>query len=490
MNPRYERAHRAALADMSRKLASETSRASAPLRRVRASAREHNVTRRAVNRMGVVAVGGGPADAFASLFNGAAASARGSSSTSRGATNDVVRVVNGMKHKRLGKGEIAVSELGLGTQRWGSADSNAPDATTCEKFMDYAVLERGVSLIDTAEQYPIPSDRARREGSTEAIIGKWLSKDKSRRSKVTLATKITGGANVTAKNLVKDLESSLARLGTDYVDVYNLHWPARYTPQSNWGQSLMYHVETEAAPYYRNAASFEEIAEAMGKLIKQGKVRGYGSCNDNAYGLTAMCYAARAMGVPEPCNAQGDFSLINRRSEENGLAEMSSPAHENVGWMGYNILAGGVLTGKYLEVAAAVDNPRDRALAERLLANPRGRMDDYSWGKTLYRYRSAPALRAVAAYAELAKAAGMPLTELAIRWARQRSFLTTALIGHTSMEQLEQTINYFNAELPPLDDELMWAIDRVHMRNRLPIFSSERVGADWDGAGEIGERIP
>ena len=210
-----------------------------------------------------------------------------------------------------------------------------------------------------------------------------------------IATKITGGANVTKKNIVKDLEGSLLRLKTDYVDVYTLHWPARYTPQSNWGQSLEYDVDTERQPYYRNAASFEEITEAMGSLIRQGKIRGYGSCNDNAFGLTAMCYAARSVGAPEPCCMQGDFSLINRRSLENGLSEASSPVHENAGWMGYNLLAGGVLTGKYREVKAAVDNARDRELAEKLLADPRGRMDEYGWGQTLYRYRSAPALRAV-----------------------------------------------------------------------------------------------
>lgn len=449
-----------------------------------------NIPRRAFNRSVAFTTLG--ASNVGDLFNRFLDDKRNAfASSTGGTTNETVRVVDGMKHKRLGKGDIVVSELGLGTQRWGSADFNAPDETTCHAFLDYAVLERGVSLIDTAEQYPIPSDRARPEGRTEQIIGNWIAKDPSRRrEKVVLATKITGGANVNRRNIVKDLEGSLLRMKTDYVDVYTLHWPARYTPQSNWGQSLQYHGDTERAPYYRNAASFEEIAEAMGKMIREGKLRGWGSCNDNAYGLTAMCYAARSVGAPEPCAMQGDYSIINRRSEENGLAEASSPVHENVGWMGYNLLAGGVLTGKYRDVKAAVDNPNDRALAERLLADPRGRMDDYSWGKTLYRYRSAPALRAVDAYAALADEAGMSLTELALKWARQREFMTTALVGHTSMEQLKQTIDFFAADSKPLDPQLMWEIDRVHMRNRLPIFSSERVGSDWDGAGEIGERIP
>ena len=431
---------------------------------------------------------------FANLFGPKPALGAKTTSRARPATrptNETVKVVEGIRHKRLGgRSGIVVSEIGLGTQRWGSADVNAPDETLCHAMMDRAVLERGVSLIDTAEQYPIPSDRSRPEGRTEEIIGRWLAQDKSRREKVVIATKITGGSNVNAKNIQRDLEQSLLRLKTDYVDVYTLHWPARYTPQSNWGQSLNYDVEMERAPYYKNAASFEEITEAMGTMIDQGKLRGYGSCNDNAYGLTAMCYAARSVGAPEPCCMQGDYSLINRRSEENGLAEASSPVHENAGWMGYNLLAGGVLTGKYRKIKAAVDNPDDPALAERLLKNPRGRMDDYSWGQTLYRYRSGPALRAVDAYAALAEEAGITLTELAIRWAQRRAFMTTALIGHTSLAQLDETLDYFDASKPPLDDALMWAIDRVHMRNRLPIFSSDRVGADWDGTGEIGERIP
>ena len=407
-----------------------------------------------------------------------------------GVTNEVVETINGMRQRRLGGGDIVVSEFGLGTQRWGSADFNAPDEAICHKFMDHAVLEKGVSMIDTAEQYPIPSDRGKPEGGTERIIGSWMKKDKSRREKLVIATKITGSSNVTKKNIKKDLEGSLARLGTDYVDVYTLHWPARYTPQSNWGQSLQYHVEQEQAPWNKSAASFEEIAEAMGEMIAEGKLRGWGMCNDNAYGLTASCYAARAVGVPPPCVLQNDFSVINRRVEENGVTEASSPVHENVGFMAYNVLAGGVLTGKYLDVAAAVDNPQDPDLAERLLRDPRGRMDDYSWGKTLYRYRSGPAEAATRQYAALAEEAGMSLTEMSLRWCRQRAGVTTTLLGHTSMAQLEETLKYFDASVPKLPQDLMWAIDRVHMQNRLPIFSSDRVGADWEGSGEIGERIP
>lgn len=417
---------------------------------------------------------------------GAASAASRLPKAAKGATNEVVRTVNGIRHKRMGGGDLVVSEMGLGTQRWGSGDFNAPDEATCLSFLDRAILEGGINLIDTAEQYPIPSTRAKPEGDTERIIGRWLAQDKARRQQVVIASKITGGQNVNAKNIIADCEGSLRRLGTDYLDIYNLHWPARYSPQSNWGQSLEYKQEVEL--YSGGRADFGEIAEAMGALVKQGKIRGWGMCNDNAYGLAASCYAARALGVPPPVNMQNDYSLINRRIDENGLAEASSPVHENVGFMAYNVLAGGVLTGKYLERAAAVDDP-DQASARRSLEAPRGRMDERGWGYTLYRYRSGPAAEATRAYSALAKTYGMSLTELACRWTKERSSVTTALLGHTSLAQLDETLRYYSKK-EPLPPSLLWEIDRVHMRNRLPIFSSTRVGKDWDGEGEIGEPLP
>jgi aryl-alcohol dehydrogenase-like predicted oxidoreductase len=401
-------------------------------------------------------------------------------------TNEIVRTTDGLRHKRLGGGEIVVSELGLGTQRWGSADFNAPDEAECHRMLDLAVLEHGVSLIDTAEQYPIPSDRSRPEGETERIIGAWLAQDRRRRERVVLASKITGGRHVSAASIVADCEDSLRRLGTDHLDVYLLHWPARYSPQSNWGQSLEYKPGVEA--YSRGRASFGEIAAAMGRLVADGKIRGWGMCNDNAYGLTASCYEARARGVPPPVAMQNDYSLLNRRVEENGQAEAAAPVHENVGFMAYNVLAGGVLTGKYLGTPAAPDDSNGES-RRRSLAAPRGRMDDRAWGPTLYRYRSGPAAEATAAYAALARDAGMSLTELALRFARDRAAVTASLVGSSNLKQLDEVLRVYRKSAP-LPAELAWEIDRVHMRNRLPIFASTRVGRDWYGEGEIGEPIP
>ena len=402
-----------------------------------------------------------------------------------------------MRQRRLGSSDILVSELGLGTQRWVSADFNSPSKEEIYQFMDKAILSCGVNLIDTAEQYPIPSDGNKGvfEGDTERQIGEWMASRKvnkgEARNRVVIATKITGGRNINPTNIRKDCDGSLSRLQLDYIDVYQLHWPARYSPQSNWGQSLSYNLEADKSPYWRTQGgptTFDEICISMQSLIDNGKIRGWGLCNDNAYGLTGCTQSAKALGVTSPCSIQGDFSLIDRKSEENGVAEAASPYNENVGFMAYNALAGGMLSGKYINKPAAIDNV-DREMVIEIMKNPRGRMDDYGWSQTLYRYRSDAALSAIKEYEGIAKRAGMSLTELSLRWCRQRSLITTTLVGHTNMDQLQQSIDYFT-QSKALGEDIMWEIDRVHMKNRLPIFSSNRVGKDWDGEGEIGERIP
>lgn len=320
-----------------------------------------------------------------------------------------------------------------------------------------------------------------------------MKERKVSRDKVVIATKITGGRNVTPKNIKADCEGSLQRLGTDYIDVYQLHWPQRYSPQSNWGQSLSYNIDNDSNPYWRamgGPTSFEDLCESMEGLIQEGKIRGWGLCNDNAYGLTACTRTARSLGTTPPCSMQGDFSILDRKSEENGVAEAASPYNENVGFMSYNALAGGMLTGKYMNIPAALDdlgNDRDRAI--RNMQSPRGRMDTRGWGGTLYRYRTEAAQQAIQEYSKIAKKYKMSLTELSLRWCRQRSLITTTLVGHSNVQQLDESIKYFTMK-DPLPDSLMWEVDMVHMKNRLPLFSNNRVGFDWRGEGEIGETIP
>ncbi|KAL3915172.1 MAG: hypothetical protein SGILL_005770, partial [Bacillariaceae sp.] len=452
---------------------------------------------RSRRRRQILQVGGGIFGFFGSSNDGdkeakaATSPANNTAKGGRGPTNEVVKVVNGMKRRRLGGSDILVSELGLGTQRWASSDFNAPDKDLCFKFMDEAILKRGVNLIDTAEQYPIPSDgKSASQGDTERVIGEWMKDRKVPRRDVVISTKITGGRNVTPRNIKKDCEDSLKRLQTDYIDVYLLHWPQRYSPQSNWGQSLRYDLnyDTQSRRALGDPTSFEDLCLAMEDLVQAGKIRGWGLCNDNAYGLTASSRTAKALGTTPPCTMQGDFSIIDRKSEENGVAEAASPYWENAGFMAYNALAGGMLTGKYLEVPAALDD-FDRARAMASVAKPRGRMDTRGWGGTLYRYRSEAAQEAIVEYNKIAKANKMSLTELSLRWCKQRELITTTLLGHTSMEQLEDSINFLTKK-EDLSPEIMWEVDRIHMANRLPIFSSRHVGKDWFGEGEIGETIP
>ena len=169
----------------------------------------------------------------------------------------------------------------------------------------------------------------------------------------------------------------------------------------------------------------------MGSLIRAGKVRAWGLCNDDAYGLTRAWAAARAVGAPPPAVCQNDFSLLDRRVEENGLTGAMARSELNVGFLGYDALAGGFLADKYRA-------PRDTD--SRAAAPPRGRHDTAEWGPYLARYRSEPATRAAERYAALARGAGMPQAELALRWARQRRGLTAALVGCSSLAQLEEVL--------------------------------------------------
>lgn len=142
-----------------------------------------------------------------------------------------------------------------------------------------------------------------------------------------------------------------------------------------------------------------------------------------------------------------------------------------------------------MDVPAALDDLSNRDRARGNLSQPRGRMDTRGWGGTLYRYRTEAAIEAIAQYNALAKQAGMSLTELSLRWCKERTLLTTTLVGHSNLDQLAQSLKYFSKD-EPLSEDLLWEIDRVHMRNRLALFSSTQVGKDWNGEGEIGEPIP
>jgi aryl-alcohol dehydrogenase-like predicted oxidoreductase len=183
----------------------------------------------------------------------------------------------------------------------------------------------------------------------------------------------------------------------------------------------------------------------------------------------------------------GDYSILDRKSDENGVAEAASSINENVGFMAYNVLAGGFLTDKYVDAPVPYDNPSlMSSLGQR--KESRGRHDFDGWGRTLYRYRSDPAKESIKYYREIAKDNKMSLLELSLRWTRERSLVTSSLLGISNMKQFDEDMSFYQKDA--LSDDVMWQIDRIHMRHRNPIFSSTRVGRDWNGEGEIGEVIP
>ena len=386
-----------------------------------------------------------------------------------------------------GSAAAASSCRGRSAAEWASADFNAPDEAACAALLDRAVLGGGVNLVDTAEQYPIPSGPNNREGLGEELIGRWCKGGPGRREKLVVASKITGGPRSvsSAKRIVAQCEGSLRRLGTDYLDVYQLHWPARYSPQANWGQSLAYDFEAE--PYYASAASFEQICLGMGELIAAGKLRGWGLCNDNAFGLTACCEVAKRLGVRRPSRSR---ALLARQPALRGGGVFGPRAPCTKRRLPRVQRARGRRAHGQVRGRTRVGRRSDKERAARRRQAPRGRMDEPGWGSTLYRYRTSAALEAAREYANLAKRFGLKSpTELALRWCKQRRGLTSVLLGTSNLAQLDEDLGYFR-EKAPLPSELMWEIDRVHMRNRLPIFSSDRVGKDWNNEGEIGERIP
>lgn len=340
-----------------------------------------------------------------------------------------------MKRRQLGNTDINVTEICLGTMTWGQQNTQA------EGFeqMDYA-LERGIDFFDTAELYPVPP-MAETYTRTETIIGNWF-KERGTRNKVFLASKIAGRApnlhwirdgqtKFNRETIRGALENSLNRLRTDYVDLYQLHWPERVT---NFFGVLGYrHVDKEFTPLV-------EAVETMGELIREGKIRHWGLSNETAWGTMKFLQIADQLNLPRPVTVQNPYSLLNR-SYEVGLAEVSH--REQIGLLAYSPLAFGVLSGKY------IDGKDDKNSRLNL------------FGKHFSRYNNDEARAATREYMELARAHNLTPTQLALAFVTSRSFLTSNIIGATSMEQLKE--NIATAEVS-LDKPLIKEIEKIHKR--------------------------
>ncbi len=343
-----------------------------------------------------------------------------------------------MDYAMLGNSDLKVSRICLGTMTFGTQNSEA-DA---HRQLDFA-LAQGINFIDTAEMYSVPPD-AESYGKTETCIGSWLTRQA--RDKVVLATKISGPGRslkwirngdlaFNRKNIRAAIEGSLARLQTDYVDLYQLHWPDRNTPI--FGQ---YQFEPEKE---RDFVPIGETLSALGELVREGKVRHVGLSNETPWGVMEFLHQAAGHGLPRVVSVQNAYSLLNR-TWEMGMAEIGF--RENVGLLAYSPLAFGLLSGKYLSDAAAP-----------------GRLNLFPG--FAQRYTKANVQPAVAAYAELARANGLTPAQLALGFVASRPFVASTIIGATTLEQLGEDIA---AGEMSLADEVLQQIEALHMRYSNP----------------------
>lgn len=339
-----------------------------------------------------------------------------------------------MDKVQLGTSELMVSKVCLGTMTFGEQNTEAEGHSQ----LDYA-LERGINFIDTAEMYPV-MPRAETTGATERIIGSWIRKS-GRRDKIVLATKIAGPSqmnwiregqnNFDRKNLRLAIEGSLKRLQTDYIDLYQLHWPSRNVPV--FGQ-LFFDPKRE-----RPSVAIAETLEALQELIDEGKIRYIGVSNESSWGVSEFIYHAQVYGLPRIVSIQNAYHLANR-AFESGLDETCY--RENVGLLAYSPLAFGQLTGKYVENA-----------------NAPGRLTLFppNWSPRYLRPRVVEATRR---YMQIAKAHGMTATELALAWCYTRWFVASTIIGATTLEQLKTDIDAYSIKL---SDEVVKAVNEVHL---------------------------
>jgi aryl-alcohol dehydrogenase-like predicted oxidoreductase len=340
-----------------------------------------------------------------------------------------------MKMKKLGRTGVSVSEICLGTMTWGLQNSEADGHAQ----MDYA-LDHGINFFDTAEMYAVPPS-AETYGKTEQIIGTWFRKT-GHRDRVVLASKVAGGGRpwvrggrgIDGPSVREAVEGSLRRLQTDRIDLYQVHWPRRghYHFEGSWDYNPYLQNRDEVLP------NILEVLEAMGDLVKEGKILHFGLSNETAWGTMQYLRLAEQQGLPRVQTIQNEYNLL-RRYYDLDLAELAY--HEDVGLLAYSPLAAGALSGKYL---GGVLPPGTRGA----VAGSQYRNNEYT----------EPAIRA---YLELAEKHGLDVCQMAIAFCLTKPFVTSVIIGATSMEQLRSDIGA--AELP-LSSEVRDDIQRIFMR--------------------------
>ena len=344
-----------------------------------------------------------------------------------------------MNFRKLGNTDLKVSTICLGTMTWGE-QNNQKEAF---EQMDYAISQ-GINFFDTAEMYAVPSTE-KTFGKTETIIGNWF-KERNNRKKVILATKISGpglswirggGLQYTKENISSALLGSLERLQTDYIDLYQLHWPERNT---NYFGKLGYKHKTEE----REWNDFESILRTLKQFVDEGKIRYIGLSNESAWGLSKFLELSRSQNLPRVMSVQNPYNLLNRTYEV-GLAEIS--IREQSGLLAYSPLASGVLSGKYR------NNQKPKGSRLQL------------FGDYFPRYAGKSSNLAVEEYFKVAKKHKISLAQLSLAFVNQQSFVTSNIIGATTMKQLEENIGSTNIKL---SSEIIGEINLVHKNNSNP----------------------
>ena len=340
-----------------------------------------------------------------------------------------------MNYKKLGSTDVDVSTICLGTMTWGEQNSKADGF----EQMDYAI-DNGVNFWDTAEIYAIPM-REETYGETENIIGEWFKKTK-KRDKVILATKVSGptskeyirggGCSYDKKSMSEALEKSLKRMQTDYIDLYQLHWPERNT--NFFGKQGYEHDSNE-----KNWIAFEEILENLKKFVDAGKIRYVGLSNETAWGLAKCLELSKLKNLPKMMAVQNPYNLLNRTYEV-GLAEIS--VREQSGLLAYSPLAFGYLTGKY----------RNNNM-------PKGSRIDLF--KDFDRYNNENGIKAIEEYYKISQKFNLDFAQMSIKFCEIQPFVTSVIIGATTMQQLKTNVESVNVKL---NNEIINEINKVQKK--------------------------
>jgi len=349
-----------------------------------------------------------------------------------------------MKYRKLGSSDLTVSEVCLGTMTWGNQNTQA------EAFeqIDYA-LEQGINFIDTAEMYAVPPSPDT-YGLTEQFIGNWLAKNQDKRQDIVLATKITGpgvpwvrdGANISAAAIIKSVDESLKRLQTDYVDLYQLHWPNRPAPQFNnhWPGNYK-HSDIDVVKQRDEHLS---ILTALGECVRAGKVRHCGLSNDTPWGINEYLRLAESYDLPKMVSIQNEFSLLHLTDAPHVI---ETCVLNDIAYMPWSPMAGGALSGKYMNGAM-----------------PKNCRWTMSQRNGIFR-DTTQTHAAIEQYQGIAKRHDLSIAQMALAWVYQFDGVVSTIIGATSMRQLEENIAAYELVL---STEVLAAIEQTIKRFPVP----------------------